>query len=254
MLQKKLLLLSLIPFFLGQASLAQSGLKFGVKIKPGNAIESFPNNKYTAIASGKNIVIVNNISGTISKTYQGHTSTITDLDINEDGNLLLSSANDKTLIIWDINSGLKKYHLKGHTKSVTKVQFISSDKVASLSTDNTLRIWDINSGKELNSFSDHKKNVHALAVGKNYIATGGSDGEIVLRAKNDGSLVNRFSVGTSSIRSLTFDLKGDKLISGTDDGMIKFWDPENGDLQGEINNGRGKINNISLAFDNIHLV
>ena len=232
----------------------QSGVKYNVKIKPGNAVESFPNNKYTAIASGKNIALVNNTSGVIGKTLQGHTSTVTDLAINEDGSLLASSSEDKSIIIWDVNAKLKKATLKGHTKSVTQVRIMGSTKAASISTDNSLKIWNIDLGRIEYSFTGHKKGVRSLAVSNKHIATGGSSGNIIIRNKENNEKVRTISTGTSIIRSLTFDLQGVNLISGSDDGMIKIWDVETGELKGELNNGKGRIYNISMAYDNVHFV
>jgi len=253
MLKKYIILLVLITFYLAHDLPAQSGLKFGVKIKPGNAVESFPDNKYTAIASGKNIAMVNNVSGVVSKTFQGHLSSISDLDISEDGSLLLSTSNDKSVIIWDVKSGAKKQQFRGHRKPVLKGAFISSTKVASISSGNILKIWDIDTGNELHTFSDHTKKVYSLAATGKYIATGGSGGKIVIRNSVSGEIINQISASSDIIRSLTFDIKGEQLISGSDDGFIKIWNPENGELIGELSVRIGKIRNISMAFDNKHI-
>lgn len=250
----RILIIIIFSGFFVSHLFAQSGIKYNVKIKPGNAVEAFPDNKYTAIASGKNVVIINNGSGIISKTFQSHTSNVTDISISIDGSLLLSSSEDKSIIVWDIDSGVKKNLFIGHTKSVTRVAFIGASKAASISSDNKLKIWDIASGQELQSFSDHKKGIKALAVGKNYIATGGSNGEISIRNRENSELIRKIKVGTLPIRSLTFDLNGKILISGSDDGKIKIWNPETGELNSEFNNGKGRINNITMAFDNIHFV
>ena len=176
----RLLIIFCVIFLISSKLCAQSGLRLSIKIKPGSSIEAFPDNKYTAIASGKEISIINNVSGTIVKTLSGHSATITDLNVNKNGELLLSSSNDKSLIIWDIKAGSKKYQITGHSKSVTKAQFISNSTVASISDDNSLKTWDIVSGKTILSFSDHSKGVKSLAVGAKYIATGGSSGNIVV--------------------------------------------------------------------------
>lgn len=233
---------------------AQSGLRLNVKIKPGNAIETSPDNNYTAIASGKEISIINNVTGVISRTFKGHSASISDLDVNLDGSLLLSASDDKSLIIWDVQSGLIKYQLKGHLKSVSKGKFISDSRVASISKDNTVKVWDIQTGKVLYSFSDHQKGVTSLATNIKYVATGGDAGAIVIRNNENGELVHKLTAGKQMVRSLTFELKGNKLISGSDNGLIKIWDAENGNLLAEINNGRSRIYNLSMAYDNVHLV
>ncbi|WP_456461652.1 caspase family protein [Reichenbachiella sp.] len=234
-------------------SLAQSGFKHGVKIKPGNALCAFPDNKYVAIASAKDVVIVNFTTGVISRTLEGHSSNVTDLDINDDGTLLLSTSEDKRLMVWDVAAGIKKSELQGHSKSVIKGEFIDSKRSASIGEDGTMKVWSLESGSEIQSFSDHGKDLESMAIGKHFIASGDKKGEIVLRNKRDYELVKKMSLGTS-LNALAFDLLGTKLITGTDDGLIKFWNAETGELLAEINNGKGNINNITMAFDNQHII
>lgn len=242
----------MIGFFCHQSS-AQSGFKHSVKIKPGNALCSFPDNKFVAIASAKDVVIVNFTTGVASRTLVGHSSSVTDLDVNSSGTLLVSASEDKSMFVWDVASGIKKSLLLGHSKAVIKCQFIDDKRIASIGEDGAMKVWDIESGQEIMSFSDHEKDIESLAVGKHYIATGGKNGQLVLRSKKDYELARKLSVGTS-LSALTFDLLGTKLLSGTDDGLIKIWNPEDGELLAELDNGKGNINNLTMTFDNQYVV
>ncbi|MEP2671266.1 MAG: caspase family protein [Cyclobacteriaceae bacterium] len=233
--------------------LAQTGLVYNVKIKPGNAIKTLPDNKHTAITSGKDILLVDNSTGQVIVSFEGHSGNVTDLDTNEDGSLLVSSSMDNTLIVWDVNARTKLVTLIGHEKSVTHGKFISSSKIASASNDNSMKVWDVETGKIINSYVDHSKKLKSLAVSTTSIATGGSDNKITIRNVEDGEVRNQFVAADAAISALAFDGKGEKLIAGSDDGTVKVWEIANGKLLKE-RSGKGKINNIQIANDNLHIL
>jgi WD40 repeat protein len=78
----------------------------------------------------------------------GHTDDVRSLAFSPDGTSLVSGSDDKTLILWDIQTGgvVKTFH--GHTDAVTSTS-ISSDCtiIASGSVDKTIHLWDIQTGE-----------------------------------------------------------------------------------------------------------
>ena len=58
-------------------------------------------------------------------------------------NILASGSRDKTIKIWDIESGSCQSTLTGHTGWVTQVEFIDADTVVSSSDDGTTRAWNV---------------------------------------------------------------------------------------------------------------
>ena len=64
-----------------------------------------------------------------------------------DGKIAISASSDKTLRVWDLETGLCKKVLSGHTGQVSDVCCILDGKFAfSVSDDNTLRVWDVTRG------------------------------------------------------------------------------------------------------------
>ncbi len=249
---KKYALISIV-LLLVFGQLGAQGLVYNVRIKPGNAVKTLPDNKTTAIASGRDVLLVDNPTGHVIATLEGHSGNITDLDTNEDGSLILTASSDNSLIIWDTQSHNKLKTLKGHGRGVLQGKFISSSMIASISSDNTLKIWDAETGKLVNSFEDHAKKVKSLAVSSERIATGGSDNKIIMRNPTNGDLLTQFVAGNDGISALAFDAKGKNLVSGSDDGNLKVWDAESGSLLKQ-RSVKGGINNIEVAHDNQHLL
>ena len=95
-----------------------------------------------------NIIILNAVTGTHTTVFSGHTGDVNSVTFSLDGALLVSGSDDKTIKLWDIQTGgvIKTFH--GNNDQVRSVS-ISRDctMVASGSDDKTIHIWDILTGE-----------------------------------------------------------------------------------------------------------
>ena len=55
--------------------------------------------------------------------FQGHTRSITGLAFSQDGELLVTASNDKSLILWNVSRGRELLTLRGHTHPITGAAF-----------------------------------------------------------------------------------------------------------------------------------
>ena len=60
---------------------------------------------------------------------------------------VVSASSDKTLGVWDIDSGETLRTLEGHTLGVGAVAVLDEKRVVSASNDQTLRMWDVETGE-----------------------------------------------------------------------------------------------------------
>ena len=87
--------------------------------------------------------------------FKGHTSYVTSVCFSPDGKRLASASGDKTVKVWNAQTGQEALTLKGHTGPVYSVCF-SPDGKRLISTDaqGTRIVWDAASGKPLLGATD----------------------------------------------------------------------------------------------------
>jgi WD40 repeat protein len=82
----------------------------------------------------------------------------------KDDRYALSGSSDKTVRLWDIESGRCIRVLEGHSDRVEGVAFSGdSGRALSGSTDKTMRLWDVESGHCLRVLEGHSDIVLSLA-------------------------------------------------------------------------------------------
>ena len=73
----------------------------------------------------------------------GHSQPVTSVEFSPDGRRIVSGSHDKTLKIWDAETGQQTLSLSGHTNAVTSVAFsLDGRRIVSGSWDQTLKVWD----------------------------------------------------------------------------------------------------------------
>jgi WD40 repeat protein len=107
-------------------------------------------------------------STALVRVLTGHTDCVTWVTVALDGSLAVSASLDKTLKIWDLNTGQVLRTLTGHTDWVTRVAVTPNGRLAvSASRDGTLKVWDLSTGQALQTFKEYTSyfvDVTSLAV------------------------------------------------------------------------------------------
>ncbi len=81
-----------------------------------------------------------------------------------DGKRALTGADDKTVRLWDLETGRCLRVLKGHTDSVRSVAWSADDRHAlSGSGDKTVRLWEVETGRCLRVLEGHTSEVRSVA-------------------------------------------------------------------------------------------
>jgi WD40 repeat protein len=97
------------------------------------------------------------------RTLQGHSDDVTAVALTSDGRRVVSGSRDKTLCVWDLESGQLIRTLHGHTREIGTVALTVDGRwIVSGSWDNTLRLWDLESGESIRTLKGHRGEATAV--------------------------------------------------------------------------------------------
>ncbi len=103
------------------------------------------------------------------RTLTGHTDVVTSVEFSPHWQILASGSKDKTVRLWDPESGKLFGTLQGHTARVKAVAFLPNSKhMLSASEDNELRLWHLPEGSLvaiLRNVADKKTIYHITPAG-----------------------------------------------------------------------------------------
>ena len=78
------------------------------------------------------------------QTFKGHAKGVISVAFSPDGSVVVSGSRDRTIRLWNVQTGNCIHALEGHTDIVISVVFSPDGKFfASGSFDNTIKLWDV---------------------------------------------------------------------------------------------------------------
>ncbi|KAK3823221.1 MAG: WD40-repeat-containing domain protein [Benniella sp.] len=145
------------------------------------------------------------------------------------GDRIASACEDGTVGIWDAITGDRCQTLRGHLAKVLCVIYSPNGNQIASSSDNTIMLWDLNTENYIHTLSDH--------IGKVWDIKYSPQGDHVASAGNDMTVriwdvetgvCRHVLSGHGGVHSIAYSPKGDRLASGSMDATIRLWDVETG--------------------------
>ncbi|EIW72796.1 hypothetical protein TREMEDRAFT_67061 [Tremella mesenterica DSM 1558] len=188
---------------------------------------------------------------------------ISTLDLASDGNVVITGGPDKIVQIFDIEASKVLGTLKGHTKPITHVSFVTDSLAVSSSADKTVRVWGSTEGKWSASatLSGHKGDITGLAVHptKSYVSAASTDSTWSLYDLSTADKICDYSPipgveGSFSYTSFGTHPDGMLQAGGTKDGLIRIWELRNSNsLAATLESHTSSITSLSFSENGYYL-
>lgn len=199
-----------------------------------------PNGQFLAISADKTFHLWNTETAKLIASYTREKNYQNDFHVfSPDSKLLATPAKDPEMVqLWSTETGYPKFLLMGHSWGVSSVIF-SSDGNNIVNSSGRAFLWDAKTGKRKASFISPEKFSFSLQFTPDGTALVGyaralykdiSDNRIWIWDTQTGQQKFILKEHKGRITRTLFTPDGKKLVSGSADGTMRFWDLETGEL------------------------
>jgi WD40 repeat protein len=191
-------------------------------------------------------------SPVLVRTLAGHEDWVTAVAVTPDGRHALSGSHDRTLRMWDLQTGRLLRSFVGHEGEVSEV-LVSSDGRGALSAshDGTIRLWDLQTGQHRLILAGRGAPLHSLAVVP--------DGRFALSCSLSRTVMlwdlatgqRRFALRghTDTVRTVVVIPGGRHALSGSQDRTLKLWDLASGQLIFTLSGHEAPVTAVAVTPD-----
>ncbi|KAG0249253.1 hypothetical protein BG011_009463, partial [Mortierella polycephala] len=256
--------------WLRRADLSNSrmdGVKFGQYpyLEMGSAIGRCvfsPDGKQLIVGLRNGSICVYSTStwGDLGSTLSGHTDAVSSVAFSLTGHQIVSGSWDKTVRLWDAQTGEHVSTLSGHTGKVLCVAYSPTGRqIVSGGEDKTVRLWDAKTGNLATVLSGHTDEVRSVAyspTGKHIVSSSGGifyfpsedvDETVRLWDAQSGELCSTLSGHTSTAFSVTYSPSGHQISTGSNDDTVELWDVQTGELASSLRGHSGIVYSVAYS-------
>ncbi|MDF5713243.1 MAG: WD40 repeat domain-containing protein [Rhizonema sp. NSF051] len=190
-------------------------------------------------------------------TLTGHSGKISSIAICSDAQNLVSGCVDKTIKVWNVNTGKAIRTLSQSLAEVSSVAVSPDGNLLAVgscdSPRSNVKVWHISTGKLLHTLLGHQKPVNCVAIS--------SDGQILASGSNKIKIWNLHNGDrictlwhSSVVNAAVISPDGTILISGSSDNKIRLWNPHTGEPLRTLNGHSGEVKSVAVSPDGQILV
>jgi WD40 repeat protein len=194
------------------------------------AVAFSPDDQWLAFARGDTVKVLSatgNQPWREMHTLRGHTDLVRALAFTPDGKRLASGSYDKSIKVWDLESGGELFTLRGHTDPINGLAYSpDGTRLASAGWDRTVRIWPAVADPEARTLKAHDRLVRSVAYSPDgrFLASAGADYQIKLFPRSGRGTPVVLTGHTDLVRNIVFSRDSQWLASASYDGKVIVWD------------------------------
>lgn len=180
----------------------------------------------------ESIIVLNADTGEPVQSFIGHSDLIRYLLFSPDGKLLVSSANDSTIRLWDVGTGKEVLQIKEKSRMIVAdfVAFNPNGSEIVSGIGDTLTFWSVDDGRPLRTLTQPSAYLYRRGIGSiafspdgSVLASTGSDGNLYLWDVRLNKLIKTVEGHLQFIQSINFNSEGTLIASASEDGTVRVW-------------------------------
>jgi len=210
-----------------------------------------------------NITLWNRKSNKVMWSIDAHKKGHTLFAMSPDNTALLTSSTESSIMtLWDMQSHRPIYKFRGHHAGITGICYTPDGaRIVSSSNDGSVKVWDAATRRVIHTFVSDSRNKKFTALdissdGK-YLAAGvNASGREVhgIEIWALDTFEQHYSLNDhfKKVTAIKFSSDSKQLVSGSEDGSIKIWNLETGELSASLHKkeviGKEPVPVTSVAF------
>ncbi|HPA18596.1 MAG TPA: protein kinase [Verrucomicrobiae bacterium] len=190
------------------------------------------------------------------QAFEGHMGTVSSVAFSPDGHLILSGSHDKTLRLWNVESGdcLRRFERQEHSINVICFSPDGRHALSGATGESFIRLWEVATGKCVRTFDGRWGKILAVAFspkGQFVLASGAYRPPRIWDVAS-GNCLRTFEGHAGSVNSVTFSRDGNLILSGGEDGTLRLWNVETGECLRTFKGHSSEVASVSFSPNCCH--
>ncbi|KAJ4797224.1 stomatal cytokinesis defective / SCD1 protein (SCD1) [Rhynchospora pubera] len=148
------------------------------------------------------------------------------------GERVLTGSHDGTVKMWDVRTDTCVATVGRCTSAISCMEYDDSNGIlAAAGRDTVANVWDIRAGRQMYKLQGHTKWIRSLRMFGDTILTGSDDWTARVWSLNRGLCETVLACHAGPIISVEYSPSDRGIITGSSDGLIRFWENETGGMK-----------------------
>ncbi len=220
----------------------------GAHYKAVNAIDMSPEMDFI-LTAGHNSIKLWDRSGKHLFDLNNHATTIWNAELSSDGLWAVSSAMNKTFLLWDVKNRALLEQMRGH-EDVCMAVSISQDNrlIASGSNDSSIKIWDLQTRQVITQLHGPTEDIYDVEFSPDgsILAACSKDKSVRIYDLKEEKLFHILKGHSAMVMEAEFSPDGNYLVSASADQSVIMWDVLRGERIHQFLENEGTV--MDLVF------